>query len=60
MITDPVYEGQSMAGLIDLVARGELESSSTVLYAISAGSPPSTRTGPCAARVGHRWPVMDS
>ena len=25
MITDPVYEGKSMAGLIDLVRRGEID-----------------------------------
>ena len=25
MITDPVYEGKSMAGMIDLVARGEID-----------------------------------
>ena len=25
MVTDPVYEGKSMAGLIDLVSRGEIE-----------------------------------
>jgi 1-aminocyclopropane-1-carboxylate deaminase len=25
MITDPVYEGKSMAGLIDLINRGEIE-----------------------------------
>jgi 1-aminocyclopropane-1-carboxylate deaminase len=39
MITDPVYEGKSMAGLIDLVARGEIERSSTVLYAHLGGQP---------------------
>jgi 1-aminocyclopropane-1-carboxylate deaminase len=39
MITDPVYEGKSMAGLIDLVTRGEIESSSTVLYAHLGGQP---------------------
>ena len=27
MVTDPVYEGKSMAGLIDLIARGEIEPS---------------------------------
>src|SRR5689334_17481229 len=30
MITDPVYEGKSMAGLIDLVSSGEIEKGSTV------------------------------
>jgi 1-aminocyclopropane-1-carboxylate deaminase len=39
MITDPVYEGKSMAGLIDLVSRGEIEPSSTVLYAHLGGQP---------------------
>jgi len=39
MITDPVYEGKSMAGLIDLVARGEIGPDSTVLYAHLGGQP---------------------
>jgi 1-aminocyclopropane-1-carboxylate deaminase len=39
MITDPVYEGKSMAGLIDLVARGEIERDSNVLYAHLGGQP---------------------
>jgi 1-aminocyclopropane-1-carboxylate deaminase len=39
MITDPVYEGKSMAGLIDLVARGEIPHESTVLYAHLGGQP---------------------
>ena len=39
MITDPVYEGKSMAGLIDLVNRGEIASDSTVLYAHLGGQP---------------------
>ena len=39
MITDPVYEGKSMAGLIDLVSRGEIDRSSTVLYAHLGGQP---------------------
>ena len=39
MITDPVYEGKSMAGLIDLVRRGEIERGSTVLYAHLGGQP---------------------
>ena len=39
MITDPVYEGKSMAGLIDLVGRGEIERGSTVLYAHLGGQP---------------------
>jgi 1-aminocyclopropane-1-carboxylate deaminase len=39
MITDPVYEGKSMAGLIDLVSRGEVERSSNVLFAHLGGQP---------------------
>jgi 1-aminocyclopropane-1-carboxylate deaminase len=39
MITDPVYEGKSMAGLIDLVRRGEIARDATVLYAHLGGQP---------------------
>jgi 1-aminocyclopropane-1-carboxylate deaminase len=39
MIIDPVYEGKSMAGLIDLVREGEIPASSTVLYAHLGGQP---------------------
>jgi 1-aminocyclopropane-1-carboxylate deaminase len=39
MITDPVYEGKSMAGMIDLVRRGEIGSGSNVLYAHLGGQP---------------------
>ena len=39
MITDPVYEGKSMAGMIDLVARGEIPRDSNVLYAHLGGQP---------------------
>jgi 1-aminocyclopropane-1-carboxylate deaminase len=39
MITDPVYEGKSMAAVIDLVGRGEVAPSSTVLYAHLGGQP---------------------
>jgi 1-aminocyclopropane-1-carboxylate deaminase len=39
MITDPVYEGKSMAGMIDLVSRGEIGRSSNVLYAHLGGQP---------------------
>ena len=39
MITDPVYEGKSMAGMIDLVRRGEIAKDSTVLYAHLGGQP---------------------
>jgi 1-aminocyclopropane-1-carboxylate deaminase len=37
MITDPVYEGKSMAGLIDLVSRGEIGRDATVLFAHLGG-----------------------
>ncbi|MEU5265447.1 1-aminocyclopropane-1-carboxylate deaminase [Amycolatopsis sp. NPDC021455] len=39
MITDPVYEGKSMAGLMDLVGRGEIARDSNVLYAHLGGQP---------------------
>src|SRR5215216_4601340 len=39
MITDPVYEGKSMAGLIDLISNGEIGKDSTVLYAHLGGQP---------------------
>ncbi|MCP2625487.1 1-aminocyclopropane-1-carboxylate deaminase [Mycolicibacterium smegmatis] len=39
VILDPVYEGKSMAGLIDLVRSGEIPPSSTVLYAHLGGQP---------------------
>ena len=39
MIIDPVYEGKSMAGLIDLVHAGEISQDSTVLYAHLGGQP---------------------
>lgn len=36
-ITDPVYEGKSLAGMIDLIKRGEIKPGSTVLYAHLGG-----------------------
>jgi 1-aminocyclopropane-1-carboxylate deaminase len=39
MIIDPVYEGKSMAGLVDLVAAGDIGRDSTVLYAHLGGQP---------------------
>ena len=39
IILDPVYEGKSMAGLIDLVSSGEIPKDSTVLYAHLGGQP---------------------
>ena len=39
MIIDPVYEGKSMAGLIDLIADGQIGKDSNVLYAHLGGQP---------------------
>jgi 1-aminocyclopropane-1-carboxylate deaminase len=39
MITDPVYEGKSMAGLIDLIQRRAIPDTATVLYVHLAGAP---------------------
>lgn len=39
MMTDPVYEGKSMQGMIDLVARGFFPAGSKVLYAHLGGVP---------------------
>ena len=39
MIIDPVYEGKSMAGLIDLVTSGQIPKESNVLYAHLGGQP---------------------
>ncbi len=39
MITDPVYEGKSMAGLVDLVSRKEIGADSHVLFAHLGGQP---------------------
>jgi 1-aminocyclopropane-1-carboxylate deaminase len=39
MLTDPVYEGKSMAALIDLVRDGRIEPGSNVLYAHLGGQP---------------------
>ena len=39
MIIDPVYEGKSMAGLIDLIRGGEIPKTSNVLYAHLGGQP---------------------
>ena len=39
MITDPVYEGKSMQGLIDLVGKGFFPSGSRILYAHLGGAP---------------------
>jgi 1-aminocyclopropane-1-carboxylate deaminase len=39
MLTDPVYEGKSMAALLDLVRSGRIEPGSRVLYAHLGGQP---------------------
>ena len=39
MITDPVYEGKSMQGMIDLVQKGFFRKGSKVLYAHLGGAP---------------------
>jgi 1-aminocyclopropane-1-carboxylate deaminase len=39
MITDPVYEGKSMQGMIDLVKKGFFPEGSKVLYAHLGGAP---------------------
>ena len=39
VLTDPVYEGKSMAGLIGLIGSGEIPAGSRVLYAHLGGQP---------------------
>jgi 1-aminocyclopropane-1-carboxylate deaminase len=39
IILDPVYEGKSMAALIDLIHAGDISTDSTVLYAHLGGQP---------------------
>ncbi len=39
MITDPVYEGKSMQGMIDMIQREEIPAGSRVLYAHLGGVP---------------------
>ncbi len=39
VILDPVYEGKSMAALVDLVTDGDIGRDSTVLYAHLGGQP---------------------
>ncbi len=39
VIIDPVYEGKSMAGLIDLIGRGDIPREANVLYAHLGGQP---------------------
>ena len=44
MITDPVYEGKSMQGMIDLTGKGFFPKGSKVLFAHLGGRRPSTAT----------------
>ena len=39
VLTDPVYEGKSMQGMIDLIRHGEIPAGSRVLYAHLGGAP---------------------
>jgi 1-aminocyclopropane-1-carboxylate deaminase len=39
MITDPVYEGKSLAGMIDMIVNKEIDPQSRVLYAHLGGQP---------------------
>jgi 1-aminocyclopropane-1-carboxylate deaminase len=39
MVTDPVYEGKSVAAVIDLVGRQEIAPDATVLFAHLGGQP---------------------
>ena len=39
MITDPVYEGKSLAGMIDMITNQEIERGSKVVYAHLGGQP---------------------
>lgn len=39
MMTDPVYEGKSMQGMIDMIRKGEIPAGSKVLYAHLGGVP---------------------
>ena len=39
LITDPVYEGKSMAGMIRLIKEGSIKAGSNVLYVHLGGQP---------------------
>ncbi|KAG0734195.1 hypothetical protein G6F24_018917 [Rhizopus arrhizus] len=39
MMTDPVYEGKSMQGMMDIIRRGEIPAGSKILYAHLGGVP---------------------
>ena len=55
VILDPVYEGTSMAGLIDLVTTGEIGKDSTVLYAHLGGQPAVNALQRAVSRAGTSW-----
>ena len=52
MITDPVYEGKSLAGLIDLVRDGDIPRTRRCSTPTSAASRRSTPTTRCGRRDG--------
>ena len=60
VLTDPVYEGKSMAALIDLVRDGRIEPGSRVLYAHLGGQPALERVRERVLRgfrrPARRWP----
>ena len=67
MLTDPVYEGKSMAALIDLVRDGRIVPGSKVLYAHLGGQPAlngyagrSSWTGQTWRRATHACPPCDA
>jgi 1-aminocyclopropane-1-carboxylate deaminase len=39
MLTDPVYEGKSMQGMLDMISKKEIPAGSKVLYAHLGGVP---------------------
>ena len=39
MLTDPVYEGKSLAGMIGMIRSGEIPAGSKVLYCHLGGQP---------------------
>ena len=50
VILDTVYEGKSMAGLVDLVRNGDIPKDSTVLYAHLGGQPALNAYAACSRR----------
>ncbi len=45
MLTDPVYQGKSMAGLIAMIRSGEISPGSKVLYVLLGGQPALSAVG---------------